>query len=100
MLGLIFIYFVGRAFYRLAEEHQKSKWLWAVLGVVFYYTFGFIIGIIVALVNFNWAIQNEIVLSFIGIGVGIGGTIIIYHLLKRHWENKPTPTTDIEILDQ
>lgn len=100
MLGLIFIYFVGRAFYRLAEEHNKTKWLWAVIGIASYYAFGFIVGVVVALLNLSWALENEVLLTFIGIGAGIGGIILLYHLIKNNWEKKPTVNSDVEILDQ
>jgi purine-cytosine permease-like protein len=91
---------VGRGFYRLAGEHKKSKWLWAVLGVVFYYAFGFLLGVIMALVNLSWSLQNKGLLTLLGIGVGIGCTIIIYRILKYNWEKAPTPNVDVEILDQ
>jgi hypothetical protein len=34
MLGLILIYFVGKAFYDLAGLHGKSQWGFAILGIV------------------------------------------------------------------
>jgi hypothetical protein len=37
MLGLVFIYFIGRYYYKLAENHNRSKWGFAVLGVATYY---------------------------------------------------------------
>lgn len=100
MLGLIFIYFIGRAFYRLAEEHNRIKWLWAVIGVVSYYAIGFIVGITFALFNLDWAVENEIILSLIGIGAGIGGIILFYHLLGKNWEKNVPLDVDVEILDQ
>ena len=53
MLGLLLLYWVGKYFYKLAEEHDKSKWGFAILGVVSYYAgivvFGFITGIVMEL---------------------------------------------------
>jgi len=43
MLGLLLIYFIGKYFYDLAILHEKSKWGWAVIGVVSYYAEGFIL---------------------------------------------------------
>ena len=34
MIGLIFLYFVSKAFYRLAELYKQNKWLYGILGVV------------------------------------------------------------------
>ena len=37
MVGLILIYFTGKAFANLAEEYNKGKWLYGFLGVFSYY---------------------------------------------------------------
>ncbi|GGZ63472.1 hypothetical protein [Mesonia mobilis] len=43
MIGIVFIYFVGKKFYTLAEEKNKKKWPYAILGVLSYY-FGLVTG--------------------------------------------------------
>jgi len=100
MLGLIFIYFIGRAFFRLAEEHNRLKWLWAVLGVVSYYVFSFIAGLLMAVIDLSWTIQNEGLSILIGVGLGIGLTIALYHLLRHNWKKNVVVETDVDILDQ
>lgn len=101
MLGIVFIYFLGRSYYRLAEEYKKSKWLWAVLGVVFYYGINFLVGLVLAFTAYNWAVQNDILLMVIGIGLGLGGSIGIYHLLKYNWSKQPVVSeSNSDILDQ
>jgi len=37
MFGIILIYWVGKYFYQLAIEFNKSKWGYAVLGLATYY---------------------------------------------------------------
>ena len=36
-LGYIFLFYIGFYFYRLAENHNKNKWLFAVIGIVAYF---------------------------------------------------------------
>jgi Na+-driven multidrug efflux pump len=100
MLGLIFIYFIGRAFYRLALEYGKSKWLWPILGVASYYIFGFLFGVIIALLDLMWILDNDGLVMLIGLGAGIGGTIILYRVLNHVWKKEALNKADIEILDQ
>lgn len=53
IIGIFLIYFLGKAFYSLAQREGKSKsmqWLFAVLGILSYYVGTFIGGIIVFLV--------------------------------------------------
>lgn len=35
-LGYIFLFYVGFYFFRLAENHQKNKWLFGILGIIVY----------------------------------------------------------------
>jgi hypothetical protein len=103
MLGLLLIYFVGRAFYRLAETHKRSKWLFAILGVLTYYVTQFVFGFVV----FSYMIANgsvltsglELGITLIGILVGAAGVGLFYYLLKRAWEKNPKNNNE-ELLDQ
>ena len=54
MLGLVLIYFIGKYFYKLAEDFGKSKWGFAILGVVSYYAGAFLGGIILGLISIFW----------------------------------------------
>ncbi len=100
MLGLIFIYFIGRAFLRLATEHGKSKWLWSVLGVASYYIFGFLFGVIIALLDLMWVLENDGLVMLIGLGTSIGGTIVLYRILNHVWKREAISNPHGEILDQ
>ena len=104
MLGLILIYFVGRAFYRLAETYNRSKWLFAILGVVAYYVTQFIFQAVV--LGFMMTSGNEITFStemtviLISILIGALGVRLFYFLLKRNWENNPKAVSNSDLLDQ
>lgn len=90
MLGLLFIYFVGKAFYDLADDYDKSRWGFAILGIVSYYLGifcgAFLIGIVA---SFFWpdAIDDSssIVWGLVGIPIGILLCWVFYRLLKSKW---------------
>lgn len=103
ILWLFFIYFVGKAFYTLAEKHHKSKWLYAVLGVLSYYgailLAGVMIGIV--LVLFNPALVDSLsdtTVALIALPLGILACWGFYRFLKYRWE-KPTAVSPQAPLD-
>ena len=93
MLGLLLIYWIGKYFYRLAEKYKKSKWGFAVIGVVTYYggimAFGFISGIILAFVapetldNMNELLYGLMLLPF-----GLLSCYLLYKFLEKKWEKE------------
>lgn len=98
MLGLIFIYWIGKYFYQLAEEFNKNKWLFAILGVVVYYAAQLIVGILIGVLAmfFNWNIdfESNIQMALIGIPAGAGITYLFYFLLKRKWKSEKIEVKD------
>lgn len=94
MLGIVLLIFAGRAFYRLAQAHNKNAWAFAILGVVSYYaglfTGGLIVGIIVEM-NSPGSIDdsNSMFYGFLAIPFGIATCWLTYVLLKRSW-SQPT----------
>jgi len=103
MLALLLIYFVGRAFYRLAETHNRSKWLFAILGVVMYYVAQLVFaGILLVIIYANDSYvttQVELLATLGGIGIGALSVWLFYYLLKKAWEKNPKSNDD-ELLDQ
>jgi Na+(H+)/acetate symporter ActP len=109
MLGFIFLYFIGKYFYNLAIKHQKNKWLWAILGVLSYYTgtlvFSFILGIFWHLAYESDLIATsiddvpEMALNLIGIPLGLAATWIFYTLLRNNWEQNNFSEGDKGFLD-
>ncbi|MEL6625575.1 MAG: hypothetical protein AAFS00_00845 [Bacteroidota bacterium] len=100
MLGILLIYFIGKYFFDLAEDHDKSRWGFAILGIVVYYVGTFLGGIILGVVFliFDWGnIEewNDIVLSLMAMPFGIGSCVGLYFILKSIWEKKASQTLDM-----
>jgi len=104
MLGLILIYFIGKAFFDFADAHRKNKWLFAILGVVSYYVGTFFGGIAIAL-YYELIIQQSLVevnswgLRFLAVPFGLFFCWGFYTILKRQWSRKRMHT-DLDLLDE
>ena len=104
MLGFVFVYFLGRYFYRLAEAHQRSKWGYAVLGVLFYYFSGVLMAIAYVafqeLVGSGYDEEQDQALELAAIPAGFLGCYLLYQWLKRRWSRVPHFGGYPDILDQ
>ncbi|AFM05122.1 hypothetical protein Fleli_2769 [Bernardetia litoralis DSM 6794] len=108
MLGFVFMYFIGKYFYVLAEKAEKTKsmmWLFAILGVISYYggTFmgGIIIGVFAVLFDINIEYYPDFAVTLMAVPFGFllcGG---FYLILKNVWRKKEKETliNDEDILD-
>ena len=100
MLGLIFLYWIGKYFYNLAEEYDKNKWTYAILGIVSYYGgtifFGLIIGIILGLF-YPESIDglDETMLSLVMIPFGILRCYLLYSYFEKTWK-KNMPVNEMD----
>ncbi|GAB4162622.1 MAG: hypothetical protein Tsb0033_21780 [Winogradskyella sp.] len=100
MLGLILLYWIGKYFFKLAEEYNKNKWGFAILGVVTYYAgiiiFSFIFGIVIELTS-PGAIDNmnETLLGLLMLPFGILSCYILYKYLQKTWK-KNLPVNEID----
>ena len=92
MISIILLIIMGRFFYKLAEEYNKSKWGYAILGIVTYYGTSIIYGITYVLIYFMAnpnAHEDDISETFLnltGIPIGIGGAYLLYYFLERNWK--------------
>lgn len=90
MLGLLLIYFIGKYFYKLAEEFNQNKWLYAILGIVMYYAAGFAFGILLGvfdlLLGLNLDYDNMFGINLLSIPIGLAACYGFYHLLKKKWK--------------
>lgn len=90
MLGLLFLYFVGKYFYRLAEEFNKNKWLFAILGIIVYYVGTFIGGTLLVVldgligIGFDW--DNNLALGLIALPFGIAAAYLFHFILRKQWK--------------
>lgn len=95
MIGLLLLYWIGKYFYKLAEEHNKSQWGFAILGVVAYYggtiVFGVIAAVVMEIISPGFIDTfNETVFSLFMIPFGILCCYVLYKYLEKTWEkNKP-----------
>lgn len=110
MVGLILLYFVGKAFYDLAGLNNKGQWLYALLGVGSYYA-GLFVGSILIAVGYELFIGsvdeiNETLLGFLGLPFGVLMCWGFYRLLKGRWEKKqtfsgsPEEALDVHLIDK
>lgn len=99
MLGLFLIYFIGKSYYHLAHDYDKSRWGYAILGIAVYYagTFmgGFILGIIGVLSGsmFHETLPN-FVLGLLCLPFGLLLCWGIYKMLETIWEKKTIVASD------
>jgi branched-subunit amino acid ABC-type transport system permease component len=104
MIGLFLLYFIGKAYYDLAGDHNKHTWGHAILGIVMYYAGtmigGLIIGVILALYSpqslENLDNGNEFFYSLMAVPFGLLTCWLVYRLLKSRWKNL---TNDNNTLD-
>ena len=92
MLGLVLLYFVGKAFYDLAGLNNKGQWLYAILGVGSYYA-GLIIGGVLIAIGYELFIGsvdevNDTLLSIFALPLGVLACWGFYRLLKNRWEKE------------
>lgn len=92
MLGIIFLFIIGKQFYKLAEEYSKSKWGFAILGIVTYYAGTFITAIIYGLIYFSMypeASEESVETIYLTLAVivfGILSSVILYFILESNWK--------------
>lgn len=106
MFGIIFIYFIGKYFYRLAEDFKKNLWLYAILGVVVYYATSVVLGVILFVIvdifnsEFSEGI-SESAINLIAIPFGLGGCYLYYKYLEKKWKSEePNSTNEIDQIGQ
>lgn len=95
MLGLILLYWLGKYFYKLAGEYDKSKWGYAILGIGVYIVATIATVILLLLfdeifeLNFLNSLNDRIV-DLICMPFGLASVYFLYKYLQKNWEkNKP-----------
>jgi hypothetical protein len=102
MLEFLSIFIVGKYFYRLAENHQENKWLYAIIsGFVYYFGIGIgglFLGLFfaVAHIDFNW--NNNFINSLIAIPFGFGADYLFYIILRKMWTKKENAKDEINAI--
>jgi hypothetical protein len=104
VITLALMFFIGKAFYDLADKYNKHRWGFAILGVVSYYggTFlaGIILGVLVEVGTFS-SIDDipEWILTVIAFPVGVLSCWGLYKILKNQWSKTPSRSMAEEVLD-
>jgi hypothetical protein len=95
MIGLIWIYFIGKPFFRLSEEYYKNKWLFAILGIASFYLgqliAGAIMGFVSVLLDYHIEKLGDLLLGLMCLPFGLLASWGLYRLLKKRWENEQRP---------
>lgn len=103
MVGIILIYFVGKAFYDLAGLNNKSQWGFAILGVASYYGGSFLGGIILGVLSelgvFSLEDIPETVLGIMALPVGVLTCWGTYAILKSQWSKAGEKVNSEDVLD-
>ena len=90
MLGLLFLYFTGNYFHKLANEFSNNKSLFAVLGIVLYYVGTFIgwaiLGIMDGLMDIGFDWDNNLALRLIALPFGIAAAYLFHFLQRKQWD--------------
>lgn len=88
-LGYIFVFYIGFYFYRLAENHQKYKWLFAIVGIATYFTGSVIYPLYLRFFSINEIPIAEVskitIQSFF---IGIICVFVLFHILDFIWTRK------------
>ena len=102
MLGLVLLYWIGKYFYKLAEEYNKNKWGFTILGIVVYYAgillFSIIIGIIAEIFSPGFIDNfNETLFGFLMLPFGLLSCYLLYKYLEKTWKkNDPIKNNSID----
>lgn len=112
MLGIVLLFFIGRAFHRLAGAHGHSPWGYAVLSIVLFYAIQILLAFIPV---FIWGLidpagadeflvtleERELLYSLLAAVLAGAGIVGLYYGLKRRWENNGAAVVeDPDLLDQ
>ncbi len=91
MLGLVLIFFIGKAYFDLAKNHNKEyAWLYAVLAIALYYGFLFIsLFVIVGILEYSSPMtlynMNEYLLGIMGVPFGLLAVWAGHLILKKRF---------------
>lgn len=104
MLGLIPLFFIGRYYYQLAHEHDRSRWGFAFLGVgiaiVSQLLFGFVAGILAVVTNNLQWLDSPFIITILAIAFSIALVVLVYKLLEKSWVKNPIEKSSSEFLDR
>jgi len=101
MLLAITLYFIGKYFYVLATDHNRSKWLYAISGILSFFAGYVILGILLGcygLITDDWSYLevDDVILDLICIPFAIATSILFYMWLRHRWSK----SSQLDTLDE
>lgn len=104
MLGLLVLYFIGKAYYKMADRHGRSKWGFAILGCVIYYGViilaSFVVGILAVIFEWERIFElPDVMLGLMAIPFGLLAQWGFRLILEKNWERNPTNSSNDNLLD-
>lgn len=104
MLGILFMYLVGREYYKLALFYQKGGWPYALAGVAAYYGGLLLGGLLVAIAYAMFTEESiedisESSISLMAFPFGVISCVALYQYFKISWK-KSAAKPNNEILDE
>jgi cellobiose-specific phosphotransferase system component IIC len=97
-LGYIIVFYIGFYFYRLAENHNKNRWLFGFLGILFFMT-GFLLYLIFSrfLNSKEYNIDNLAPIGVEAFFAGLILSIILFKIISFVWNrNKKVKSNSID----
>lgn len=89
LIGYIILFYVGFYFFRLAENHNKNKWLFAFLGLVIFF-----FGYFVYALYYRFFVLEELddftysEIGFKSFFVGLFFAILLFQILNQFWSSR------------
>ncbi len=105
MIGFITLFFLGKVFYKLADEYQKQKWLFAILAILSYYLGTLLGGFIIFSLATGFEItaileMDDRVFGLFGIPFGVLTCWGLYRYLRSQWEKGEQHAPNGDALDR
>lgn len=88
-LGYIFVFYIGFYYYRLAENHKKYKWLFAIVGIATYFTGSAIYPLYLwFFTSSEIPISESSKIAIQSFFIGLLCVFALFHILDFFWNRK------------
>ena len=89
IIGCIFLFYLGFYFYRLAENHKKNRWAFAILGLVTFF-FGYLMYILYYRIFIFEGVDNFTYseISFKSFVSGFVLSFVVFQISNFIWNRK------------
>ena len=89
VLGYILLFYIGFYFYRLAENHNKSKWLFGIVGISTYLTALSIYPLYLRFFELDYIDELDLAkITWKSFLIGLVSVFILFQVLSLLWSRK------------